>query len=508
MSLIGLDIGTTGCKAIVFREDGTILSQAAREYGIATPRPDWAEQDAEEVWALARSALKEAVQAAADDPPAAMALSCQGEAVLPVDGDGRAMRPVILGMDTRTTAENRWLDEQFGAHALFARTGMALHTINTLPKLLWLQRNEPEIWAAADQFLLYEDFFLRRLTGAAVISPCLASRTQMMDLANGAWATDLLDACNIDPARLAPIAPSDGGIIGYLRPELAAELGIAGPVALAAGGHDQACAALGAGVIAPGTAMVSTGTAEVVEVVLDEPVVAPALRDGGISVYRHVVPGQFLAMTLNHSGGLSLRWFRDEFCEEQMAQAAATGVDAYELMLAGAPAGPTPLMVLPHFSGSGTPTLDTDSRGAFLGMTFATDRPTVAKAILEGLTFELRINVDLLRAAAIPIHAMHAVGGGAKSPLWLQLKADICNTTLRVPEVTEAACLGAALLAGIAADCYANTEHAVSRTVRWRQEILPQSGSVAAFDERYQIYAELYPQLRGINHQLAGTASA
>ena len=503
MSFIGLDIGTTGCKAIIFHEDGTILSRAAREYGIATPRPDWAEQDAERVWALAWSALKEAVPAAADDPPVAMALSCQGEAVVPVDGDGRAMRPMILGMDTRTTVENRWLDEQFGADALFARTGMALHTINTLPKLLWLQRNEPEIWAAANQFLLYEDFFLRRLTGAAVISPCLASRTQMMDLASSAWATDLLDACNIDPARLAPIAPLTGGVVGHLRPELAAELGISGPLALAAGGHDQACAALGAGVIAPGTAMVSTGTAEVVEVVLEEPVVAPGLREGGISVYRHVVPGRFLAMTLNHSGGLSLRWFRDEFCEPQMAQAGVTGEDAYELMLAGAPAGPTPLMVLPHFAGSGTPTLDTDSRGAFLGMTFATDRPTIAKAILEALTFELRTNVDLLRQAGIPIDAMHAVGGGAKSPLWLQLKADICDTPLRVPEVTEAACLGAALLAGIAADRYANVNDAVARTVRWQQDVPPLPAGNQAYAPRYELFTEVYPLLLDLNHRLS-----
>ncbi len=504
MSLIGLDIGTTGCKAIVFAEDGTILAQAAREYGIATPRPGWAEQDAEEVWLLAWSALKEAVAATADDPPTAMALSCQGEAVMPVDDAGRALRSVILGMDTRTTAENRWLADQFGADALFARTGMALHTINTLPKLLWLQRNEPGIWAAADQFLLYEDFFLRRLSGKAVISPCLASRTQMMDLAGGAWATDLLEACMIDTTRLAPIAPLEGGVVGHLRPELVAELGIAGPVALAAGGHDQACAALGSGVISPGTAMVSTGTAEVIEVALEEAVLDPALRDGGISVYRHVVPGRFLAMTLNHSGGLLLRWFRDEFCEPQIASARETRQDVYELILTGAPEGPTELMVLPHFAGSGTPTLDTASRGAILGLTFATDRPTVAKAILEGLTFELRTNVDLLRRADIPLTSMHAVGGGARSSLWLQLKADICNVPLRVPAVTEAACLGAALLAGMGSGVYRDAADAVQRTVRWQTDIQPAADGMATYDARYALYASLYPLLCEVNHRLAG----
>ena len=307
----GLDIGTTGCKAMVFATDGRVLGQARREYAIQTLQPGWAEQDAELVWRLAWQCLCEAVAAAADDPPAALALSCQGEAVIPVDSAGRAMRPAILGMDTRTTAENAWLVQTFGAEELFRRTGMPVHTINTLPKLLWLQRHEPAIWRDAQQFLLYEDFFLRRLGGEAVISVCLASRTQLMDLAAGDWDEDILVRCAIERARLARPAPIAGGVVGRLRPELAAELGLANEVLLVSGGHDQACAALGSGVIAPGLAMVSTGTAEVVEVAMASPALAPSLREGGISVYRHVVPGLYVAMTLNHSGGLLLRWFRD-----------------------------------------------------------------------------------------------------------------------------------------------------------------------------------------------------
>jgi xylulokinase len=506
MSLIGLDIGTTGCKAIVFRQDGAILGQGKREYRIDTPQPAWAEQDAELVWQLAWDAMREAVaaaqRAAPGDLPVALALSCQGEAVIPVDGQGRALRPAILGMDTRTTAENRWLVETFGAERLFARTGMPVHTINTLPKLLWLQRNEPAIWHAAQQFLLYEDFFLRRLGGTAVISCCLASRTQMMDLVTGEWATDILARCGIESNRLATPAPVRGGIVGSLRPELARELGITGKVLLAGGGHDQACAALGSGVIEPGRAMVSTGTAEVVEVALASPALADSLRDGGISVYRHVVPGQFLAMTLNHSGGLLLRWFRDTLGLWEMERAASTGQDAYDLLLTGAPDGPTGLLVLPHFAGSGTPTLDTASKGAILGLTFATDRAVLAKAILEGLTFELRTNLDLLAAAGVSISELHAVGGGARSPLWLRLKADICEVPLRVPQVTEAACLGAALLAGVAAGVYPDFSAAVAETVQWRERIVPDAASVVAYAPRFALYCQLYDQLAGLLHQI------
>lgn len=502
MSLIGLDIGTTGCKAIVFSDEGNILGQGALEYSILTPHPNWAEQDAEQVWRLAWDALREAVATAGDDPPQALALSCQGEAVIPVDEKGAALRPAILGMDTRTDAENDWLAERFGAEYLFNRTGMPMHTINTLPKLLWLQRNEPEIWKPAQQFLLYEDFFLRRMGGKAAISHCLASRTQMYDLETGDWAGDILTECGIDPERLALLAPDGGGVVGTLRQELAEELGLSGEVLLVSGGHDQACAATGSGVVEAGLAMVSTGTAEVVEVAMDTPALDEALREGNISVYRHVVPGLYLAMTLNHSGGLLLRWYRDTVCQWEREQAQTSGQDAYDLILGDAPAGPTGLMVLPHFSGSGTPWLDTSSKGAILGLTFATTRPILAKAVLEGLTFELRINLDLLREAGVMINELHAVGGGARSPLWLQLKADICQVPLRVPQVTEAACLGAALLAGVAAGAYPDIDTAVAQTVHLERHVEPQPDSVSAYDARYQLYRQVYPTLIDLQRQL------
>jgi xylulokinase len=358
------------------------------------------------------------------------------------------------------------------------------------------------VWRAAHQFLLYEDFFLRRLGGEAVISGCLASRTQMMDLTTGAWATDLLDRCDIDSARLAQLAPAQGGPVGKLRREWADALGIKGDVVLAAGGHDQACAALGAGVIKPGLAMVSTGTAEVVEVALGSPALDNRLRDGGISVYRHVVPGLYLAMTLNHSGGLLLRWFRDTLGRWQVELAAITNQDAYDLLLADAPAGPTALLLLPHFAGSGTPTLDTQSKGALLGLNFGTTQAEIAKAILEGLTFELRLNLDLLRAADAPITELRAVGGGAASKLWLQLKADICGIPLAVPQVTEAACLGAAVLGGVAAGVYSSFDEAVQSAVRIRARVEPQAAQSAAYAPRFALYQQMYPLLKEFLHQM------
>ncbi len=515
MSLIGLDIGTTGCKAIVFGQDGEILGQARREYPVLSPHPGWAEQNFEAVWRLAWDAVAQAVaaervRAAGDDPePRSLALSVHGEAVAPVDAQGHALRPAILGMDTRSGEENRWLAEHLGAEALYARTGMPVHTINTLPKLLWLQRHEPDTWRQADRFLLCEDFILRRLSGKATISHCLASRTQMYDLAAGDWADDILSACGIERGRLAALPPAGTAVVGTVRTDLAAELGLRGEVLLASGGHDQACAALGSGVIRPGLAMASTGSAEVAEVAIGTDsdgagpaALHPTLRQGGISVYRHVVPGLYLAMTLNHSGGLLLRWFRDTCCAGEQAAARATATDAYDLMLASAPAGPTRLLLLPHFAGSGTPWLDTNSKGAILGLTLSTTRGELAKAILEGLTFELRVNLDLLREGGAAIRELHAVGGGARSALWLQLKADICQVPLRVPQTTEAACLGAALLGGVAAGVYPGLDEAVARAVHFSRAVAPDPAAMAAYEPRYRLYTRMYPLLHDLQSQL------
>ncbi|MHC4433553.1 MAG: FGGY-family carbohydrate kinase [Planctomycetota bacterium] len=484
MSVIGLDIGTTGCKAIIFDDQWKIAGQSSREYPILTPQGGWAEQDAELVWSLALESLGEAVSQNRADSPTALALSAQGEAVMPVDADGVPLRHAILGMDTRTTAENRRLAETFGPEKLFRRTGMPMHTMNTITKLLWLKAHEPELYRSAHRFLLYEDYFLRRLGGRAVTSHCLASRTQMYDLETATWAEDILDRCQIDASRLAELPTEVDTVVGTLDKAIAKQLGLGSEVALVSGGHDQACAALGSGVIEPGLAMVSTGTAEVVEVATSTPVLNESLRKGNISVYRHVVPGLYLAMTLNHSGGLLLRWFRDTLCRDKSELASRTKRDAYDLILADASAEPTDLMVLPHFAGAGTPSLDTTSRGAILGMSFATTQADIAKAILEGLTFELRVNLDLLRSAGIDISELRAVGGGARSDMWLQM---------------------AAILASVAVGADPDLSSAVERAVRLGQRIEPARKDSGLYESRYQLFKELHPRLSPLNRELGRT---
>jgi xylulokinase len=502
MYLIGLDIGTTGCKAALFDDQGALCASASREYGVDIPHPGWAEQDGEQVWSLARESLADCYRKLGQRPPvAALGLSVQGEAVAPVDRSGRPLRPFILGMDTRTEAQNQWLRQRFGAQALFQRTGMPVHTINTLPKLVWLKQNQPEIWSAAARFLLYEDFIIARLCGAPAISRCLASRTQLYDLRQDGWSAEILAALELDPGRLAPVVPS-GTVVGELRLDLAAELGFPNRPLVVTGGHDQACGALGVGLTRPGLSMVSTGTAEVVEVALGELQLSAELEAGNISVYAHVVPGLYLAMTLNHSGGLILRWFRDAFCQDELVRAQQTGADPYDLIFREAGDGPSPVLLLPHFSGSGTPHFDTQSKGALLGLTFATTRADVARAILEGLCFELRYNLEVLQSGGVAIQELRAIGGGARSPLWLRLKADITGLPVAQPQVIEAAAWGAAALAGQGAGVFASAAQAVQERLQFTQRILPQPAQQALYQPRYALYRRLYPALADLLHQV------
>jgi xylulokinase len=501
MTLLGIDIGTTGCKAILFGVDGTLLAKASREYPVDIPHPQWAEQDLENVWRLVQQAIREVIASAHIADIAAVGLSVHGEAVTPVDAHGRAMRPTILGMDTRTAPQNDWLRETFGNETLFQRTGMPIHTVNTLPKLLWLKHNEPEVWKKAARFLLVEDFIIQKMTGLAVTSQCLASRTQMFNLHQRQWDAEILAVLNLEPERLAEVRPS-GYPVAKMHPSLAQALGFSKPPLVVTGGHDQACGALGVGLTRAGLAMVSTGTAEVVEVAIDQPVVSPALFRGNISIYAHVIPGLYVTMTLNHSGGLLLRWFRDTFGQAEMAEAARTGRDAYDLLLSGASPEPTGLLVLPHFAGSGTPTFDTQSKGAILGLTFATTRSQLARAMLEGLTYELHLNLQVLAEGGIAIEQLRAIGGGATSPFWLQLKADMTGIPVAAPVITEAAAWGAALLAGQAAGLFPSAASHAEEALKIDRVYQPDPSRHARYATLYQQYRQVYPALAPILHNL------
>jgi len=491
--LLGLDLGTTRCKAVAISPKGEFLASASAEYPILSPKPGWAEQDAEQVWNAALRVLKGVCEAIRGRRPLALGLSVQGEAVIPLGDKGEPLRKAILGMDSRTGPENEVLISEFGGERLFTLTGMPVHTVNTLPKLLWIKRHQPKIWQKTRRFVLYEDFLSLRLSGKARISHCLASRTQLYALGRANWSSEILKFLGLEEDRLSPLGAS-GELVAPVRKELCRELRIKGQPGVVLGGHDQACAALGAGLVEAGMGMVSTGTAEVVLVVTERPVLNSKMVQGNVSCYRHVVPSRFLIMTLNHCGGIVLQWIRDNFGGEEVQEALRRGVDPYEVLLEGLPEGPTGILAVPHLSGSGSPAPEPAAKGAILGLTLGTTKKHFVKALIEGLCYELRLNLDFLTALGVPVgEVLRTVGGGAKSPLWTQLKADITGRTMEVPSFLDAAPLGAALLAGVAVGIFPFAASAAAAAVKVERRFSPNRQFGADYQTMYNIYRKVRP---------------
>jgi len=498
MCLIGLDIGTTGCKAVVFDPEGRVLACASREYGMVCDAPAKAEQDAEQVWALAKEVLRELAATGHTRDARAMSVSVQGDAIIPVDREFRALHPALLGMDYRSAPQARQCAEMFGEFELFKRTGMRPHPLNSLAKVLFLRELAPDVFERSWKIVTYADFLLGKLGGEAVIDHTMASRTMAFDLADGDWCADLHQRLGLSRDLWSAPVPS-GQVVGTLRSALAGELGLPPQLALVSGGHDQTCAALGAGAVREGRAVVSTGTAEVLSTALDKPVLSRAFFDGYYPCYRHVVPGRFFTFGLNHSGGVSLRWWRDQFAASEVAEAAASGRDTYAVMDAHMPGTPSPVLVLPHFNGRGTPVCDLAARAAVLGLTLATSRHEVFKGLLEGLCFELRANLEAWQVAGVRVEELVAVGGGAKSAAWVQLKADVLGRPVRTLCCSEAAALGAALLAGTAVGVYASLDEAISRAVVLDRQFDPVEDRVAYYKERWAVYRRATAALEPLN---------
>ena len=499
--LIGIDVGTTGCKAVVFEPEGEILGYGFREYGIICDQPAKAEQDAELVWRLTLEALRDAAAQAGVHEAAAIGLSVQGDAIIPVGTGFMPLHHALLGMDYRPTAQVDWCSRVFGARALFDLTGMRPHPINSIVKALWLKETRPRVFDSAWKIVTYGDFILGRLGADAVIDWTMASRTMAFDLRRRAWAEEVLARMGMHPGLFSRAAPS-GEAAGKLSAAAAEEAGLAPGALLVTGGHDQTCAALGAGVNRPGIAVLSAGTADVLSTAFSEPKLNDAMFDGFYPCYLHTKRDMCFTFALNHIGGILLRWYRDTLGGEEVRAAGAAGRDPYEVMVDTVPEGPSPVMVLPHFNGSGNPVCDMSSRGAIVGLTMSTSRPDIVKAILESLAFEMRINLDYWGGAGIEVVDLRAVGGGARSPRWLQIRADILGRPVRTLKVREAACLGAAILAGAAAGVYSSVDEGIACTVRLGQTYQPNPGAVERYTERYAVYRNLYPALRDVNGSL------
>jgi len=494
VSYLGLDIGTTGAKAGIFDGEGRLAALAYREYPLLAPERGWAEVDSEQVCQACMEVIQEAAAKCPSDPVAGMGISCQGEAFTPVAADGRILGNGMVSSDARAAGiVNAW-SRQFGEKRLYESTGHTPHPMFTIYKLLWLREHRPEVWQAAARFYCFEELMQSRLGLEPAISWPLAGRTMLFNVREHRWEEGILSAVGLDASRLAPPV-SSGAVVGTIAPKIAGRLGLPENVLVVAGGHDQPCGALGAGIAEPGRAMYATGTVECICPAFDRPIFADKLFQSNLCTYDYTLPGMYTTVAFSLTGGNVLRWFRDQWAQTEVAEAARSGVEVYELILRGVDREPTDLLVLPYFTPSGTPYFDAEVPGAILGLRLSTTRGQVLRALLEGVALEMRLNVDILDRAGLTIHEFRAIGGGAKNPVLTQLKADVLGRPITTLAVTEAGCLGVALLA-CAAHTGAKPQDLVGAWVKPTSIVEPDPHRARQYEEKFAAYRELYPAIR------------
>lgn len=487
--LLGLDVGTSSLKAALFAPDGRLIARAVREYPTRTPRRGWAEQDANDWRRAARACIRELLarpNVAARDI-AGIGVAGQSWAAVPVDAGGEPLCPSPMWMDTRAQAQCDEANARIGAGRVYDVGMNALNPSYTLPKLLWWNAHHPELLARADKVLQSNGFLVRWLTGRYTQDVSQGYGYACFDMRTLAWDDALRAAFGIDRRLLPDIVPCHQ-VAGHVTRGAAEETGLVPGTPVVAGGLDAACGTLGAGVIEPGQAQEQGGQAGGMSICLDAP-----RSDPRLILSAHVIPGRWLLQGGTVGGGV-LRWLRQAF-----AQAGGGPAPAFERMnelAASVPAGSEGLVLLPYLAGERSPVWDPDAVGVLFGLDYRKTGAHMIRAAMEGAAMALKHNLDVAREAGAPVTALHAVGGAARSGVWVQIKADATGHAIRVMPDTEHTALGAAMLAGLGVGVWENAAAAVRQCAGAGEEVAPDAANRAAYERAYQVYRGLYERLR------------
>jgi xylulokinase len=502
MSLLGIDVGTSGCKAGVFSETGRLIALAYEEYDVQRPAAGWAELDARQVWAQVQRTIRTAVARVADDPIRALSVSSMGEAVVPVAADRRILGPSLLNFDTRGNEYLPGWRAALSNERLYRINGNTLGDQYGLTKLQWLRQHQPDLYERTHKFLLWGSFVAFMLGAEPLVDYSLANRTLLFDLDRRDWSDELLALAGLDRDRLPAAAPS-GTVIGRVSRQAAGELGLPAGASIVAGGHDQCINGVGCGAIAPGRAMYGMGTYICMMPVFDRRPEPDVMIARGLNTEHHAAPGRFVSFIYNHGGSI-LKWFRDAFAATDRRLAAESGRDIYADLIAELPAAPSRVIALPHWGPTGPPEFVSDSSGVLAGLRLETTRGDILKGILEGVTFYERACLESLPAAGIAspdvpgieINALAAVGGGSKADAWLQMTADILGRPTMRPAIAEAGVLGAAIVAGTGCGVFPSLAAGVETMVRPDRVFEPNPTIQRLYDERFEKYRRLWPLMR------------
>lgn len=484
--IAGLDIGTTGCKAVLYDEKGSHLCTCYEEYGAAA-RVGAHELSAEALWKSVVSVLCGVSRAAAPD---VLGVTSLGETFVMLDGEDRPAAPVMLYTDPRGEAEARELEARVGAEVIMARTGVRANAMYSLPKVMWIKKHMPEAYKKTKRILLIQDYVIYRLTGCAQIDFSLAARTMAFNVVRKCWDPELFEAADVERSLFSQAVPS-GTAAGRLKAEFAREWGT-GRFLVVNGCHDQVAAVTGAGVFEAGEAMDGSGTVECIPIILDGLPDRPELCAGGYSFVPHAIPGKYVCYALSFAGGAALKWFKDTFGQKEQELAEAAGQSYYAFMDERVGAAPTGILTLPYFSGAATPYMDHHATGAMLGLTFSHRNEDLYRAIMEGVAYEMRVNLEQIASCGFQPKRMRASGGGAASDVWLQIKADVFGVPIEALEAGEIGAMGTAVLAGRALGIYRDIREQSRAMARVRKTFYPQAQFRRQYDACFCQYKKIY----------------
>lgn len=491
MLLAGLDIGTTGCKLSVFHPDGTSVGSVYREYPVLRSHSAH-EVDAAAIWAAVQELIAESEQKYPGI--AGIGITSFGETFVLLDEKDEPILPAMLYTDPRGEEQAARLSAAVGKENLIAITGLSAHSMYSLPKLMWVKEKLPVEFSKVKRICLMEDYIVYLLTGNAQIDYSLATRTMAFDIRNLCWSETVCAAAGIDPALFSRPVPT-GTSAGQVKKELTEKLGLWEGTIVVSVSHDQVAAAIGSGVFDESRTVDGAGTVQCTTPVFGD--YDPAkMAESNYCIVPFIKPGSFVTYAFSYTGGALVKWFVDNLAQDAVRAAKEQQLSVYDLLEGGADDEPTGILVLPHFAGAATPTMDGGSKGAIVGLTLSHTQKDLYRAVMEGVCYEMRLNQELLAECGVTVAPLHATGGGAKSRVWMQMKADVLNVPVTALSTSEAGATGSAMLVGVALGLYPDLEAAAEKMVRIREVFLPRPEAHARYEAVYQRYKNLYNAVR------------
>lgn len=483
MKIAGLDIGTTGCKLTVFDESGQHLGKAYRDYPVRRAVSGH-EIDISTMMDSVYGVIEEMSEQYPDI--AGIGVTSFGETFVLTNGAGEPLHNAMLYTDPRGSEECAELVEKLGAEHIAAVTGLAPHEMYSISKLMWLKKHEPEVYATAARVHLIEDFVVWHLTHQAQIDYSLATRTMAFDIHTLDWSQEVFDAAGIDIKLMSRPVPT-GTSAGAVTPAAAQRTGLGRDCVIVSVSHDQVSAAVGAGAFDGSMAVDGAGTVECLTPIYDSIPDIPVMSKGFFSVVPYVIPGKYVAYAFSYTGGALIQWCMETFGKGETNESMERAYDWDD---------PTGLLVLPHFAGAATPYMDTGSKGAILGLTTATTAAEIYRACMEGVAYEMRLNYETLAGSGIHFEKLNATGGGARSKVWMQIKADVLNLPITALKTVDAGTVGSAMLTSVAVGLFVNLEDAAAHMVQEMETYNPRPEMHGKYMKIYERYKRLYQAIR------------